>query len=82
MKGALDYVRQQGFSKGFGTYLVVPDGYSYGRLALEKGTLGLLTETLGKLSLGRKAKAAVAGGLDGALESVHHELPPGLPTFE
>jgi hypothetical protein len=63
MKGTLDYMRVENYSKDFGVYLIVPDAQSYVRLASEKGMLGLLNETFGKLSLKGKAQALVGGGL-------------------
>jgi hypothetical protein len=63
MKDALNYMREENYSKDFGIYLIVPDAQSYVRRASEKGVLGLLNETFGKLSLKGKAKAVVGGGL-------------------
>jgi hypothetical protein len=63
MKGALNYMRDSNYSKDFGIYLIVPDAQSYVRQASERGMLGLLNETFGKLSLTGKAKAVVGGSL-------------------
>lgn len=63
VKGALDYMREENYPKDFGIYLIVPDAQSYVRLASERGMLGLLNETFGKLNLKGKAKAVVGGGL-------------------
>ena len=63
MREVLNYMREEDYSKDFGIYLIVPDAQSYVRLASEKGMLGLLNETFGKLTLKGKAKAAVSGGV-------------------
>jgi hypothetical protein len=63
MKKALKQMREENRSKGFGVYLIVPDAQSYVRIASEKGIIGLLTETFGRLSLRGKAKAVVGGSL-------------------
>ncbi|MGI0081628.1 MAG: hypothetical protein ACRECH_18665 [Nitrososphaerales archaeon] len=41
MKGALNFMKDENYSREFGVYLIVPDGQSYVRLASEKGMLGL-----------------------------------------
>lgn len=63
MKDALGFLKKQEYAKEFGVYLIVPDVQSYVRLASERGMLGLINETFGKLSLTGKAKAAIGSGL-------------------
>lgn len=63
MKGALSYMHEEDDSRGFGVYLILPDVQTYVRLASERGVIGLLSETLGKLNLKGKAKAVAGGSL-------------------
>lgn len=63
IKNALAYLKAQNYEREFGIGLIVPDAQSYVRTASEKGMLGLMNETFGKLSLGGKMKVAVGGGM-------------------
>lgn len=60
---ALNFMKEENYSGSFGVYLILPYAQSYVRLASEKGMMGLLNETFGKLSMKGKAKALVGGGL-------------------
>ncbi len=61
MRSALNQMREEGCQEHFGIYLIVPDAQSYVRTASEKGILGLLNETFGRLSLKGKTRAVVEG---------------------
>lgn len=63
MERALSYMREEGYSRDFGIYLIVPDAQSYVRLASEKGVLGLFSEVFRKLSFKERAKVVVRGGI-------------------
>jgi hypothetical protein len=63
MENTLRYLKDENYSRQFGVYLIVPDAQSYVRQAAEKGMIGLLNETFGKLGAREKARAVFSGGL-------------------
>lgn len=63
MRSALNQLRTGNHRSPFGIYLIVPDAQSYVRIASERGVLGLLNETFGKMSLKEKTKAIFGGSL-------------------
>lgn len=63
MKEVLEVMRSRGYGREFSTFMIVPDMQSSVRIVSERGILGLLRDMLGGVTVSRKAKSIVSGGL-------------------
>jgi hypothetical protein len=61
--GILRRMKENGYSKSFGVYFILPDMRTYSNAYLTKGAMGVMKELLNNLSWTEKAKAIVQGGL-------------------